>query len=175
LKGLIEMLKKHWQIVAVLIVLSGFGLGFRGCNDQEKKDFEKNLRTAVTIGAAAAVEVREEIKSYCRAELIKPESCAKAQPHADKIADIAGRIDSFQKAHPKLTPDNRGELLALIDDLLWEVDALEADGVIEFKDPEKRRNFLLGLAIGRSSVRVARVAVESAPLVQPSPSPSPGQ
>lgn len=176
MKGIIEMLKRNWHIVAILIVLAGVsGLGFKGCSPDDKARIEQHVRTGVRISAAAAVEVKAELDSYCRAELLTPESCAQAQPHATKIAAVAERINKFAQNNPKLTPETRDEALAMVDELIAELDALEFDGVIEFKDPEKRKKFLRALAIGRSSTRVARVALAEIKLEQPSPSPSPAQ
>jgi hypothetical protein len=160
-------MKKNWPMIAVVILLSVGSLAFRGCNEKQQQDF----RSAVKIGAAAAVEVREQVKDLCRAELLKPESCAKAQPRMERIADIAGRLGKFVDAHPKLSADNKAEALALVDDLLRELDSLEADGVIEFKDPENKRKFMLGLALGKSGIRIARAAIEAQPVPVPSPVP----
>jgi hypothetical protein len=165
-------LKNNCQMVLIVVVLAGIaGFGFKGCSKEDRKNFEKNARTSVRIGAAAAQALDEEVKAYCRAELLKPESCEKAITRTEKIAQTAQRVDQFLKEHPKITPENRGELLDAADEIISELDALEAEGVIDFKDPENRRKFLLGLAIGRSSIRVARVAIEEIP-AQPSPSPA---
>jgi hypothetical protein len=164
MKGLIQMIKKNWQIVVLVLVISVVaGFGFKGgCSPKQQQQF----RDTVKIGAAASVEVNAQIKDYCRAELISAESCAKSQPIAQKVADIAQRIDVFVDQHPKLTIDSKREGLALADDLLKELDALEADGVVVFKDPNHRKKFLLYLAIGKSSVRIARVAIDSQPTQQ---------
>src|SRR5688572_4219407 len=97
----------------IAITLATFCFGFKGCSEKEKQDFEKNARVAVRIAAAGAGEVREELRSYCRAEQKAPESCEKALPHADRIAEIAGRVDRFMKDHPKLTSEGRDEILSL--------------------------------------------------------------
>lgn len=160
MKGIIDMIKKNWPLLTVALVLTfAFGFGFKGCNEKQQQQF----RNTVKVGAAAAVEINSQIRDFCRAELLKPESCAKAQPQAEKIAGIAQRVQTFVDQHPKLTLENKQEALALADDLLKELDALEVDGVVEFKDPESRRKFLLYLALGKSSVRVARVAIDSQP------------
>jgi hypothetical protein len=168
-KGLIEMLKSNWQAVVLVLALAVVaGMGFKGCNEKQRQDF----RTGVKIGTAAAIEVRESVDDYCRAELLTPESCEKAIPHTEKLADVAQRLNNFVERTPKLTVENKAEALALADELISEVDALEADGVVEFKDPEHRRNFLLAIAIGKSAIRVTRAAIDAAP-VEPAATPSP--
>jgi hypothetical protein len=162
-------MKKNWQAIAIVILFSATALAFRGCDDKQ----QKQLRDLIHVGAAGAVEVREQVKDLCRAELIKPESCEKAQPHTEKIADVAQRIDKFSKEHPQqLTAENKQEFLALADDLLKELDALEGEGLIEFKTPDDRRKFLLYVALGKSGIRIARQAIADTPVAEPSPSPS---
>lgn len=159
------MAKKNWPALVAVLALAIFSFGFRGCSEKQQQDF----RSGVKIGAAAAAEVNAQVKDLCRAELMKPESCAQAIPHTEKIAEVAGRLDKFVDANPKLSFENKAEALALADSIIVELDALEADGVIEFKDPESRRKFLLGLTVSKSGIRIARGAIAAQPVPSPSP------
>ena len=167
----VTFMKKNWiAITIILVVALGAGLGFKGCSAKQQQDF----RTSVKIGAASTRETRGSINDFCRAELIKAESCTKVQPILDRAATTAARLDMFVDAHPKLTFESKLEVLAMIDDLLKEVDALDADGLIEFKNPDRRKKFLLGLAAAKTFIRIARVSVEVAPVeAAPTPTPAP--
>lgn len=162
-------LKRFWPIAAAaLILVVAVVFGLVGVSPKQQQDF----RSVVKIGSSAAAEVQAQVDDFCQAELLKPESCAKAQPQTKKIADIAKRINDFVEAHPNLTVSNKQEALGLTDELLKELDGLES--VMSFDNPDDRRKFLLYLAIGKSSVRVARIAIDSQPTVA-DPIPSPAQ
>lgn len=170
MKGLVDFVKKNWiALTLVLVVVLAAGLGFKGCNAKQ----EKQWRDGIKYASAGAVEINEQVKAFCKAELLKPESCAKAQPQAEKIANIAKRIDTFAGEHPKLTPESKPEALALADDLLREVEALEADGVVDFKDTAKRKGFLIGVEIAKSAIRIAKAGIETQPAEEASPTTTP--
>jgi hypothetical protein len=162
---MIDMIKRNPWVIAAILALAISCFAFKGCN-------EKQLRVTSAVIVAGSDEAIKTEKDFANAGVIAPEVHARLEPALSNINNAARAFDKFLKANPKLRPETKAEALQLAGKVIDQLDSLDRDGVIHFKDEKKELTFRLILTSARTSLSIAQNLIEQEPL-EAAPSPTP--